>query len=256
MLTSVSYLNGSKIIATDNEIGHVKEAYFDDQAWTIRYLVVDTGAWLPGREVLVSPYSVIQPLGSGKMVDVSLTRAQVEASPPIEKHKPVSRQHEIEYFGYYGFPGYWDGTDLWGMTALPQLPPPLPVGVESASEIDRRQAKVSTRDAHLRSSAEVTGYEIQAADGSIGHVEDFVFDDESWRIRYLVVDTRNWWPGGKKVLLAAHWIDSIDWSDQTVHTMLTRDQVKSSPEYEEGEPINRDYEKRLHQAYGREGYWT
>lgn len=256
MLNSVSYLDGSKIMATDDEIGHVKEVYFDDRAWTIRYLVVDTGAWMPGREVLVSPYSVIQPPGSGKMIDVSLTRAQVEKSPVVDTHKPVSRQHENEYLRYYAFPDYWEGTDLWGMTALPLLPPPLPVSVESAAEVDLRQAKVPARDAHLRSSAEVAGYEIQAADGSIGHVKDFVFDDESWRIRYLVVDTRNWWPGGKKVLLATHWIERIDWSDQTVHTTLTREQVKQSPAYEEAEPINRDYEKRLHQAYGREGYWT
>lgn len=166
MLNSVSYLDGSKIMATDDEIGHVKEVFFDDRAWTIRYLVVDTGAWLPGREVLVSPYSVIQPLGSGKMIDVSLTRAQVEKSPVVDTHKPVSRQHENEYVRYYALPDYWEGTDLWGMTALPLLPPPLPVSVESSAEVDLRQANVPARDAHLRSSAEVAGYEIQAADAA------------------------------------------------------------------------------------------
>ena len=255
MLNNVGHLNGSKIIATDGEIGHVKEAYFDDEAWAIRYLVVDTGTWLSGREVLVSPYAVTQPLGSGKTIDVSLTRQQVRDSPVIDTHRPVSRQHEREYLGYYAFPEYWEGGELWSMSALPLLPPPLPIAVESQAECAKRGQDVPPEDVHLRSSANVAGYDIQATDDSIGHVKDFIFDDESWAIRYLVVDTRNWWPGGKKVLLATHWIDRIDWADKTVYTKLTRNQIKSSPEYEEAEPINRDYEKRLHDAYGRDGYW-
>ena len=107
----------------------------------------------------------------------------------------------------------------------------------------------------MRSSAHVTGYDIQATDDSIGHVKDFIFDEASWAVRYLVVDTRNWWPGGRKVLLATRWIDRIDWAEQTVYTTLTRAQVKGSPEYEEAAIIDRDYEQRLHEAYGREAYW-
>lgn len=255
MWNSISHLTGSKVIATDGEIGHVKEAYFDDQAWTIRYLVVDTGNWLSGRDVLISPYAVTQPLGSGKIIDVSLTRKKVNDSPNIDTHQPVSRQHEREYSSYYTFPEYWGGAELWYMSALPLLPDPLPTSVESEAECAAREAQVPAEDVHLRSSANVTGYEIQASDDSIGHVRDFIFDDESWAIRYLVVDTRNWWPGGKKVLLATHWIDSIDWADKTVFTKLTREQVKNSPAYEEAAPLNRDYEKRLHDAYSRIGYW-
>ena len=255
MLNSVSHLTGSTITATDGEIGHIKEAYFDDVAWTIRYLVIDTGSWLPGREVLISPYSVKQAVGSGKNIDVSLTREQVSNSPVTDTHQPVSRRHEREYLSYYAYPEYWGGGDLWAMSALPLLPQPMPRAVESEAELAIREEALPAEDVHLRSSAHVTGYDIQATDDSIGHVKDFIFDDESWAIRYLVVDTRNWWPGGNKVLLATRWIDRIDWADKTVYTKLTREQIKNSPEYDDAVIIHRDYEKRLHDAYGREGYW-
>jgi uncharacterized protein YrrD len=255
MLNSISHLDGSTVTATDGTIGHVREAYFDDVAWAIRYLVIDTGTWLSGREVLISPYAVKPPLGSARNIDVALTRQQVQDSPVTDTHQPVSRRHEREQLGYYAYPEYWAGGDLWAMNTLPMLPPPLPNGVESEAERVRRDADVLPEDVHLRSSANVTGYDIQATDDSIGHVTDFLFDDASWAIRYLVVDTRNWWPGGKKVLLATRWIDRIDWADKTVYTSLTREQVKNSPEYDEAATLGREDEKRLHDAYGREGYW-
>lgn len=254
MLNALSQLSGSTLTATDGEIGHVKQAYFDDQAWAVRYLVVDTGTWLSGREVLISPYAVRQPVGTGKTIDVSLTRQQVENSPDIDTHKPVSRQHERDYLSYYAYPEYWAGGELWSMSALPLLPPKVPLAGTEA-EIAAHAVEVPAEDVHLRSSAVVVGYNIQAADHSIGHVKDFLFDDASWAIRYLVIDTRNWWPGGKKVLLATHWIDRIDWAEQTVYTQLTREQVKASPEYDESATVERGYEQRLHDAYGREGYW-
>ena len=255
MLNSVSHITGSTLTATDGGIGHVKEAYFDDHAWAIRYLVIDTGTWLSGREVLISPYSVKQPLSSVKNIDVGLTRKQVEDSPFVDTHQPVSRRHERETLSHYAYPEYWGGAELWSMGAFPLLPPALPTEVEAQAEIELREKDLPEEDVHLRSTANVTGYDIQATDDSIGHVKDFIFDDESWAIRYLVVDTRNWWPGGKKVLLATRWIDRIDWADKTVYTKLTRDQIKNSPEYDETEPVNRDYEERLHDSYGREGYW-
>ena len=127
MLNSVSHLVSSTVTATDGEMGHVKQAFFDDQRWTIRYLVVDTGTWLSGREVLISPYSVKQPLGSVRKIDVSLTRQQVRDSPDIDTHQPVSRRHELEYATYYAYPNYWDGGGLWSMGAYPVLPPPAAI---------------------------------------------------------------------------------------------------------------------------------
>lgn len=255
MLNSISQLNGSRISATDGEIGHVTDAYFDDQAWALRYLVVDTGNWLSGREVLISPYAVARPLAGGKQIEVPLTRTQVQNSPSIDTHKPVSRQHERDYLNYYNYPAYWSGSEMWAMSALPVLPLPLPTSVETMAELEVRDAETPAEDVHLRSSQRVTGYDIQASDGSIGHVQDFIFDDESWAVRYLVIDTRNWWPGGKKVLVSTNWIDQIDWAEQTVFITLTREQIRNSPEYDEAATLDRAYEQRLHNAYGREGYW-
>ncbi|MGN6827829.1 PRC-barrel domain-containing protein [Paucibacter sp. M5-1] len=252
MLNSISQLSGSTLSASDGEVGEVKEAYFDDQAWTIRYLVVDTGSWLAGREVLISPYAVQPPLGRVKEIQVGLSREQVEKSPGIDTHKPVSRRHERVYLDYYNYPQYWGGVGLWAMEALPVLPP---TGLQSQAEIERAEQDLAPEDVHLRSSANVSGYDIHALDGSLGHVKDFIFDEASWAIRYLVVDTRNWWPGGKKVLIATHWIDRIEWSEKTVYTQLTREQIKNSPEYDDSVLLNREFEERLHQAHGRPGYW-
>ena len=231
MMNSIGHLDGAKVHTIDGELGHVKEAYFDDQAWAIRYLVVDTGTWLEGREVLISPYAVKQARADAKHIDVSLTRDQVRRSPAVDTHQPVSRQHETDMLRYYAYPEYWTGGDLWAMGPLPMLPAALPTSVESAEQAALREANVLAEDVHLRSSADVTGYDIQAVDGSIGHVADFVFDADSWAIRQLVVDTRNWWPGGKKVLVEVCHIERIDWADRTVFTGLTRKQIKSSPEY-------------------------
>lgn len=255
MMNSVSHLERSTITATDGTIGHVAEVYFDDDAWAVRYLVVDTDSWLSGREVLISPYAVRQPLGPGKNVDVALTRAQVEKSPHIDTHVPVSRRHESEYLAYYAYPAYWGGDALWAMSAMPLVPPALQTPKQMELEGVLSAQDVPAEDVHLRSSANVKGYDIQASDDSIGHVHDFLFDDETWAIRYLVVDTRNWWPGGRKVLVATHWIDGIDWADRTVKVRLTREQVRDSPAYDEGARIGRDYEERLHDAYDRRGYW-
>lgn len=253
MLNSISHLNGSKVTATDGDIGTVKEVFFDDRNWAIRYLVVDAGNWLDDRLVLLSPYALMQPMGSDKHVHVALTRQQVMNSPNVDAHQPVSRQHEREMMSYYQYPEYWDGTDLWGSGDRPSLPV-MAVGADDnrVTPLQSNQAK----EVHLRSSAHVTGYEIQAVDDSIGQVQDFIFDDESWAIRYLVVDTSSWWSLKRKVLIGMHWAAHLDWASRKFHVNLTREQVKSSPEYEDVSSIHREYEVRLHQNYQRNGYWV
>ena len=255
MLNTTGRLVGSTITATDGAIGHVKAAFFDDQAWTIRYLVIEAGSWLTGRLVLISPYSVKRPVGDVRNIDVSLTREQVKMSPDIDTHQPVSRQHERELLSYYAYPEYWEGGGLWALESSPMLTPALPSPLTSEDLRVAKRRELLADDVHLRSSVKVAGYEIQASDDSIGHVEDFIFDDDAWTIRYLLVDTRNWWPGGRKVLIGTHWIDRIDWATKMVHVKLTREQVRSSPDYHDPQPIDRDYEKRLHAAYDRQGYW-
>jgi len=250
MLNSVNRIKGTAIRSLDGEIGSVSEAYFEDRKWVVRYLVVDTGTWLAERKVLISPYSIKHPLGPGEHIDVRLTQHQVRNSPDLSTHLPVSRQHEREFMSYYAYPDYWAGADLWAMGGFPYMPLDVP---QSAVAADKRE--VPEEDRHLRSSDNVEGYDIQASDGSIGHVKDFIFDDESWALRYFLVDTRNWWPGGKKVLIATHWISDIDWNAGRVSVALTRQQIKDSPEYNESTAIDRVYEQKLHDAYGRRGYW-
>ncbi len=246
MLRKAKDLNGYKLDARDGEIGKVKEFYFDDQSWTVRYLIADTGGWLNGRTVLISPYALDPANEGSKVIPVDLTKAQIERSPALYTDKPVSRQYEWEYYSYYGWSAYWDGAYPWGSSAYPIR------GRNGWSEASRR---AKGEDLHLRSTADVSGRNIQAHDGEIGHVDDFVIDDETWTIRYLIVDTQNWWPG-KKVLISMRWIERISWEESKVFINLTREAIKQGPEYTDQTLITRDHEMKLHRHYNREGYWA
>ena len=226
MLRSTKQLHGDKLGATDGEIGHVKDFYFDDQNWAIRYLVADTGSWLPGRQVLISPHSLGSLDSAGKVLSVKLTRKQIEGSPSIDAHKPVSRQWEEEYYRYYGWPFYWQGDGLWGMSGFPilELPAnPLP----SAAEVAKDRA-IKRADAHLRSAQAVNGYHIEATDGKIGHVCDFMMDAECWAIRQLVVKTGHRF-SGTEVLVPTTSVDRISYADSTVFVNLATAAVEQSP---------------------------
>ena len=121
------------------------------------------------------------------------------------------------------------------------------------SKIEKQHEKDSWNP-HLRSTKDVSGHHIEAKDGEIGRVEGFIIDDENWAIRYLVIDTKNWW-GGKKVLISPQWIDRISWEDLKVFVSLTRERIKQSPEYKDDFLLTRDYEDELHQHYKQKGYW-
>jgi len=246
MLNKAKTLKGYKLDSLDGEFGEVKEFYFDDRHWTIRYLVANTGTWLTGRQVLISPYALVAAIKAEQHIAVDLTKKQIEESPTLNSDKPVSRQFEESYYGYYGWPMYWTGPYMWG---------PYPHIAR-----DREQWKKSTQgekawDPHLRSTDAVSGYHIQALDGEIGHVEDFIIDDETWAIRYLIVGTRNWWPG-KKVLVSPQWIERVSWNESKVFVNLSRETIKQSPEYTAESLITRDYETGLYGHYRLEGYWT
>jgi uncharacterized protein YrrD len=246
MLIKAKTLEGFKLNSFNGEIGQVKEFYFDDQHWTIRYLVADTGDWLTGRQVLISPYVLGDPDQEKQYITVYLTKEQIENSPSLDSSKPVSQQFEMDYYVYYGYPMYWGGSYMWG--AYPYI------------QRDREQWSKSSpaekkEDPNLRSTREVSGYHIQATDGEIGHVEDFIIDYETWAIRYLIVDTVNWWPG-KKVLLSPQWIERVSWDESKVFINLPREIIQRSPEYIQDTVLMRDYETRLHQHYNRQGYWV
>ena len=220
MLRSVKQLYGDKLGALDGEIGHVKDFYFDDQSWAVRYLVADTGSWLTGRKVLISPHAFGILCQQGKDLLVNLTRKQIENSPSIESHKPVSRQYEEEYYRYYALPFYWQGGGLWGMSNVPVVPPdPLP------SATDRTLERA---DAHLRSTQAVNGYRLQASDGTIGHVCDFLMDDENWAIGQLVIKTGHRF-SGKEVQIPTSKVDRISYEESTVFVSATSAGVEQSP---------------------------
>lgn len=248
MLRSIKQIKGYALGAKDGRIGHVQEFYFDDHEWTLRYLVALAGNWLTGRLVLLSPHVVRKPLDGGKMIPIDLTREQIRKSPSPETDRPVSREFEMDYYKYFGWPYYWSGPYLWGPTPFPVLPP---AAQESDLEDQARASGsgiVPKGNPHLRSTEEVTGYHIRARDGEIGHVEDFLFDDRSWTIRYLVVETRNWWPG-KRVLIPPAWISEIHWEDRTVETQAIREEILRAPTFEPGNPITAALEEKLERYY-------
>jgi len=249
MLRSIEGLQGYTIFAKDGEIGKVHEFYFDDQTWVIRYLVGDTGNWLVGRRVLISPLALGQPDWAAHTLPVGLTKKQVEDSPHISTDQPVSRQMEEELHTYYGWAPYWRGaTPLGGMGGL------AVAQMIAGTKEEESETKEKEGDPHLRSTREVIGYYIQARDGEVGHVEDFIADDEYWYIRYMVVDTRNWLPG-KKVLVAPAWVEGVNWAENKVFVDLLRETIKHCPEYDPSAPVNREYEVRLYDYYGRPKYW-
>lgn len=244
MLLPAKEFKKLKLQAIDGDIGKAQEFYFDDHHWTVRYLVADTGEWLRDRQVLLSPYALKPADLTKRVLPVNLTKKQIEESPSLDAHQPVSRQFELQYYRFYDWPYYAIGSSAWGNS---------PFIMRSSKEWDTYTKQKESWDPHLRSTMDITGYHIQALDGEIGHVEDFIIDEENWSIRYLVVDTKNWW-NGKNLLVSLKWIEKISWEDSKVFINLTRDAIKKSPEYKP-ETLNRDYEEKLHNHYDKQGYW-
>jgi len=251
MLITAKTLEGCKLTNPDDEIGTVKEFYFDDRYWTIRYLVADTGNWLTGRQVLISPYALSTVVKEQHHININLTRQQIESSPSLSSDKPVSKQFELDYNGYYGWPMYWNGPYSWGANPYPY---PSAYLVPDREKWNETTPAEQEWDPHLRSTREVTGYHIQAVDGEIGHIEDFIIDEETWAIRYLIIDTRNWW-SGNKIMLSPQWIDRVSWGESKVFVNLPRETIKQAPAYTKDSLLSRDYETSLHQHYNRPGYW-
>jgi hypothetical protein len=248
MLLVESALKGYAIEASDGAIGIVSDFLFDDSTWVVRWLVVDAGTWLTERKVLIHPSAIGGVSHERRELAVTLTVEQVKASPDIHQDQPVSRQMEYNLYDHYGWDPLWGGTLFGGDLMASRLVPAFPYdgggAVEVGQEVDARD-----EDPHLRSTADVAGYHILANDGEIGHVENFLIDDTNWRVRYLIVDTKNWWPG-QHVLLSPRSVKEIDGADRLVHVDVTRDQVKGCPPWDPVSLLDEPYEKRLHDYYG------
>lgn len=270
MLRSLNHLRKCRIGATDGPIGDVTDFYLDDLHWIVRFFVVDTGTWLESRKVLISPSSLGTPDWSAFTLPVTLTRKQVRNSPDIDTELPVSRQQEAIYLAHYGNTSYWGAGLLGGgllrrgllpIATYPEYPA-FPVGTlepvagdaESAAHALTDRTGRQDDDPHLRSCKTVIGYHVDATDGEVGHIDEMLVDDQTWSVRYLVVNTSNWWLG-HKVLIAPQWITGVHWEDETVAVDLSCDAVKRAPPYDADATLDRSSETILFSHYQRAPYW-
>jgi uncharacterized protein YrrD len=237
MFRSTNELSGYRVLATDGECGSIKDFLFDDKSNIVRYLVVDTGGWMTERQVLISPVAIDQPNLDSHELPTVLSRTNIENSPAVEEDLPVSRQSENALSAHFNWPAYWNSSH----TLMNQ-------------EDTSTQVAELERNPHLRSINEVTGYQIQCMEGTLGHIDDLIIDTESWSLRYLVIDTRSWLPG-KKVIIAFDWITHFTWEDSLAHVDLTQEQVQNAPIFDPRLPVNRAYEIQLYDFYGRPTYW-
>ena len=249
MLFNASTIHGYTIVASDGHLGTVSDFLFDDATWMVRWLVVDTGTWLPGRKVLLPPMALGHPNSSDREFPVRLSRQQVKGSPDIDTARPVSRQMEHHVYDHYGWSPYWDTGVYMGGFGYPDSLAPMP---QIPACRRRAEAEMVAReyegDPHLQSIGDVTGYLIHATDGEIGHVESMLLDDTDWGIRFLVVDTTNWL-SGKKVLIPPGSASDVNWSDKLVNLKVDRQHVLDSPEYDESMVIDRAYVRRFDTHY-------
>ena len=229
MLRSIRQSYGNKLGAMDGAVGHVEDFYFDDQNWAVRYVVADTGSWLPGRQVLLSPQAFNGFQFEEKVLTVNLTRQQIEDSPARDTHTPLSRQYELEYYRHYGWPNYWDGGGLWGLNSFPTME--RPAAKSPGGPAVAHDAPLVRADAHLRSTQAVNGYQIQAADGIVGHVCDFLVEPRTWAIEQLVIKTGHRL-SGLEVLIPVGLVERISYDDSTVFVRLTRAAIEESPAFD------------------------
>jgi hypothetical protein len=241
MLRRLNRIEGFALQATDGEIGKVQDFYFDDHRWVVRYMVANTGNWLVGQRVLISPASLGEPQWDDELLPVNLTCEQIRSSPPIETEQPVSRQKESMLAEYYGWPMYWTAGYVEPYPRVPATPAPA-----------QQPARAPREHPDLRSCREVSGYRIHAEDGEIGHLEDYIVQTSDWGIRYLIVDTRNWLPG-RKVLVSPLWIGGVSWPREELFVKLTRETLKRAPEYDPQRTLTSEEMQKIEEYYTNNG---
>ncbi|WP_131113688.1 PRC-barrel domain-containing protein [Lichenihabitans psoromatis] len=254
MLIAISALKGYAVeVSDEGAIGTIHDVLFDDRTWIMRWLVVDVSSWLTGRKVLVHPSAIRTSDYVNEVLRLGLTKAQVEASPPSALDEPVSVRMESGLYEYYGPDPMW-GPSSFGAGALGG---PLAVsgyfGGGTPGDVLDEEPLQDGGDPHLRSFAEVTGYHIHATDGMIGHAENFLIDDGTWDVRYIIVDTKNWWPGAH-VLISPYAVKAVSWKRRGIMLDVDLATVKSSPHWDPIAMIDQVYEKELHNYYGWRGY--
>ncbi|MGZ3788182.1 MAG: hypothetical protein ACXVLQ_06640 [Bacteriovorax sp.] len=221
MLQSFKKILNSSLHAKDGKIGHLDDLLFDDVKWTVRYLVVRTGGILNRERVLISPLGIAKLDWSNRAVKLNLTQQQIETSPDIDTDQPIFRQMEKKYFDFYNWPYYWDDMGIFGIDPRAKLN-------ENKSKSKQSNTK---QDPHLRSCRIVSGYSIEAENTRVGHVEDFLIEDETWTIQNLLVHKKTLWPNRPKMIDTKS-IDSVDWFSRSIELAMTKKEIESSPEFE------------------------
>ncbi len=245
MLRGTKELQQYAIDASDGVFAHVRDFYFDDESWVIRYLVLDTGEAPAARRVLMSPLAIEHADRAQRRFKVALSQEAVRRSGDVDPFEPASDRLEKGYFDAAEPGRRWGGGGPWGAGFHPDLLQPVLAGNRRSTAPD---------DPNLRSARAVSRYQVESLDGELGHVSEFLVDDRSWAIRYLVVNTSRWW-FGHEVIIAPEWIEDVDWTRCTVAVDLKRQAVKDAPAYQSARPLEREQEVGTHRHYGREGYW-
>lgn len=246
MIHAIRKMQGFKIHVTDDELGHVEDWYFDDERWVVRYLVVKTGFWFLGKEVLISPHSVTAVDWQAREISVNLTKQQVKESPDIDTHQPISRRKESEFHLYYNVPAYWGGLGLWGHEMVPD-------GRSLEGDVDQMDG-CAGEDEHLRSVKEIIGYRLHAVDGDIAQVQDFLVDEETWALRYITASlTRG---GGHRLVISSKLVDHVVWARAHVAVNASKERILAAPALEADAVVDRDFETRLFAHYTTHPYWV
>jgi hypothetical protein len=257
MSTSLEKLHGSTVVGLDGDVGTIARFLLQLNPWVVRYIVIETGSWWAGKEVLISPWSIAPGSVAGERIALSLTREQVRNSPSYDPTEALTREHEDALLGYYGYPAYWGGPLLWGPVpaATPGAPPDpgLRTGLPDSDAAAVELLDPPTAD--LADSQQVLGTHLHATDGDVGHVDDLLVESDTWQVRYLVIDTNNWWIG-RHVLIAPEWIENFEWPDHKLRVAVDRAAIKGAPEYDPARILTRADELALYRHYRRGPYWT
>jgi hypothetical protein len=241
MLRSLRQILGYSIAAADGTLGRVHDFYFDDSLWTIRHLVVNTGKWLVGRQVLIPPLLVGEPDWRARIVPVGLTVRQIRERPIADCDPPVCAQHRSTVVACF------DWAPGWAAAGGSILPMP------SSAVVLAEPADGDIGNPNLRSVREVLGYTVQGVGDNLGHIDDFLAATEDWSIRHLVVDTLNA-SRHRKVLITPGRVERVDWAEKRLHVDMTVVDLGKCPKFDPTAPVNRQHEVRLYDYYGRPGF--
>ncbi|MDG5786492.1 PRC-barrel domain-containing protein [Evansella sp. AB-P1] len=240
-----NWLKSFSVVGNDGGFGTVDNVLFDEDKWTIRYLVVKAGLWFTNERLYISPASIEEIDIKSEMIRLNISRDQA-AKAPIIGDEPISRKQEREFSSYYQFSPYWLGGKVWGGVVL----------ARDLLDFDQPVQEVEDNEDEpkIHVANDVIGYELAAQEDTFGKIEDLLFEEESYVIRYFVVDTKKILPG-KKVLISTEWISHVDWVSGRVEVTITKEQVEKSPEYLPGQPLTREIEEALFEYYDKEKYW-